>query len=170
MINGTWQPLAGGGSGSAPADYGAQATIPGFGTAFGAGRNLVFNITSGVIALSGMSFDASQLTISPTTGALDFNSPFGSGSTDLSGLFGSNQATAGNLSIVGGTATLTIPVQITQTLTLVSPGDTTITLAGNIVATAVVPEASTSYLLIAGGIFLVIALRMQRRLSASSKH
>jgi len=53
---------------------------------------------------------------------------------------------------------------------LVSPGDTTITLAGNIVATAIVPEASTSYLLIAGGIFLVIALRMQRRLSASSKH
>jgi hypothetical protein len=165
-INGTWQPLPGGGAGSAPADYGA--TQPMF-SVFGAGRNIVFNITSGVIVVSAGNFDASQLTISPTTGDLDYRSILGGASTDLSGLFGSNAATAGNISIVGGIATLTIPVQITETLSLNSTNDTTITLAGNIVATAVVPEGSISSLLIAGGIFLVVARRAQRRLFASSK-
>ena len=165
-INGTWQPLPGGGAGSAPADYGAtQSTF----SVFGAGRNIVFNITSGVIAVSSGNFDASQLTISATTGDLDYRYSGGSGSTDLSGLFGSNAATAGNISIVGGTATLTVPVQITQMLSLNSTNDTTITLAGTIVATAVVPEGSISALLIAGGIFLVVARRAQRRLSAFSK-
>jgi hypothetical protein len=168
-INGSWQPLPGGSTGSAPADYGAQASFGAAGTAFGAGRNLVLDITSGVITLSGTSFDASQLTISATTGQLDFNSPFASGSEDLSGAFGSNQATAGDLSVVGQIATLTIPVLITQTLTLVQPGDTTITLTGNIVATAVIPEGSTFQLIIVGGIVLAASLWSKRRLFASSR-
>lgn len=168
-ISGTWQPLPGGGSGSAPANYGGQASIPGFGTAFGAGRNFVLNITSGVVPLSGTSFDASQLTISPITGVLDFNSPFGGGSTDLAGLFGMNQATMGSISVVGGIATLNIPVQITQTLTLVSSGDTTITLTGNIVATAAVPEASTFQSIIFGGVLFLGGLWLKRRRLVSPK-
>lgn len=168
-ISGNWQPLPGGGSGAAPANYGGQASLGGLGTAFGAGRNFVFDITSGVIPLSGASFDTSQLTISPTTGALDYSSPFGGGSTNLSGLFGMNQVTMGNISVAGGIATLTIPVQITQTLTLVSSGDTTITLAGNIVATAVVPEASPFQLIALGGFLLVGGLWFKRRRPLSVK-
>jgi hypothetical protein len=162
-INGNWQPLPGGGSGSAPANYGGQASLGGFGIAFGAGRNIVLDITSGVIPLSGTSFDASQLSISPTTGALDYNSPFGSGSTSLAGLFGANMATMGDISVVGGIATLTIPVQITQVLTLVSNGDTTITLSGNLVATAAVPEASTFQFVLVGALLFAGGLWFKRR-------
>jgi hypothetical protein len=58
--NGIWQPAVGGGSGSALADYGAQAATFA-GTAYGAARNIVLDTTSPLLTLTGTNFDSSAL-------------------------------------------------------------------------------------------------------------
>ncbi|MEA3187595.1 MAG: hypothetical protein QOD99_1425, partial [Chthoniobacter sp.] len=72
LINGIWQPAVSGTAGTASADYGAQASFFGT-TGFGAVRNFIFSIASGTLTRTGNSFDASQLTLSTTSGNFDYN-------------------------------------------------------------------------------------------------
>jgi len=162
-ISGVWQPLPGGTTGSAPADYGVTASPFGI-LVLGAIRNLEFSLSSaGPITLTGNSFDATQISFLILSGDLDYNSSVGSGTFSLIGSSGANAASAGSLSIVAGVATLSIPVSYTQTSTV---GGLPVIAAfnGTLVATAIVPESSTANLLIVGALLLV-GWQVRRRAS-----
>lgn len=134
ITNGTWQPKAGGGSGSAPADYGAEATIPLVGTAYGAARNLVLDLTSPVLNLTQTNFDSSQLIISLVTNSspvLDYRSALQSGSLTLSGEATNSIAGGSFLSTNGNLLRLVIQIKAT----LAEPDNSVLTLTGEIVAT-----------------------------------
>ena len=139
--NGTWQPAAGGATGSAPADYGAvvQVNYPPFGfyTFDGAIRNFSLDVTSSTLPLSGTNFNGTNLIFSITSvnAALDYYSTIKAGSVALTG-YATNAVAAGATLITNGTKqTLTIPVSAQFTFTVLSPNDTKIILFGQIVAT-----------------------------------
>lgn len=161
--------------GSAPGQYGLLALIPGVaggpgpgGTGLVAARGLVADGRSGVIPLIGNSFDASQIVSTFVAGTADVNvlvlgTPV-VGTASLAGAFANNQLTAGTLTSVGGIKTLTIPILVEAPV--VVEGVTILeALAGQIVATAVVPEPSTLILAAVGGLAL---LAFGRRLSVKS--
>src|ERR1035437_2944922 len=62
QTHGSWQPLAGGGAGSAPANSGATELYGGFITVIAAFRSLEFDVTSPAIAVTSGQFDPSSLT------------------------------------------------------------------------------------------------------------
>ncbi len=143
-INGTWEPAAGGMAGSAPADYGIAFETVTFPPAFAAVRNLVFNMTSSSIGVTAGGFDSTQITLSASSGTTDYTGPLGSGTIDLTTLAsGPNRAMSGLLTINGNVETLTIPIQFSQTFTVISQNDTTATFTGTIVARATIPEPIT---------------------------
>ena len=140
--NGVWEPLPGGGQGTAPADYGAQASssFPPL-TAKAALRNLLLDVVSGTLPLNGTNFDASTLVFifpSNSTASLDYRVTgflSYSASQPLAG-YSTNAATsAGSLVTSGDKQTLRIPISVTLTFTLVSPNDSFLTLNGEFVAT-----------------------------------
>jgi hypothetical protein len=121
-ISGSWQPNINGGSGSAPANYGAQAQFLGTGRA--AVRDLVANATANSLPLTpdgagGYAFDSTQ-TLTILQGEADYAHPIGgSGRRDLSNLSAQNSASAGNLQDNGdGTFTLAVPIDLTLTTTI----------------------------------------------------
>ena len=74
QTNGSWQPLAGGGAGSAPADYGGVASS-GFVTANVALRSILLDVTSPPITVTSGQFDPSSLTFlfpASATSAIDY--------------------------------------------------------------------------------------------------
>ncbi|MBI2825242.1 MAG: PEP-CTERM sorting domain-containing protein [Planctomycetia bacterium] len=158
--------------GNGPGQYGLLALIPGVaggpgpgGTGLVAARGLVADSTSGVIPLIGNSFDASQLVSTFVAGTADVNvlvlgTPV-VGTASLAGGFANNQLTAGTLTSIGGIETLTVPI-FTEAPVVVQGVTVLETLAGQIVATAVVPEPSTLILAAVGGLAL---LAFGRRLS-----
>ena len=150
-ITGSWQPAPGMGAGTtAPADYGIAFTTSSTTNAYAAVRNLTLDLTSGAIPVTGTAFDASQISIS-SSGTTDYTSILGNGSVDLTTLGAKqNTATAGMLTMSGNIETLTIPVNITEMLSIVSPNDTTVTFTGTLVATETIPEPSTAALLFVG--------------------
>jgi hypothetical protein len=165
LVSGTWQPGLSGTTGSAAADYGAKATVVIF-TGVGAVRDFTFNISSGLLPRTGSAFDASQLTLSTTAGSFDYNVPsVKSGSQTLTGQSALDQLTAGMITQSGNVETLTIPISYTQTFTLLSANDSTLTVTGNLVAIAAVPESSSVSLLLCGGV-LLIAMSARRRWKA----
>jgi hypothetical protein len=171
-ISGNWQPAIGGTTGSAPANYGPKVEL-GIATAVGAIRNLVLVLLSDPISLSGTSFDASEVSLSTTSGAFDYNAGFfGSGSESLAGASAFNQMTNGSLTLSGNLQTLTIPVQYTSQFTLFTPNDAVLTLSGSIVATRAVPEPAPC--LLTGVGFLLTLRRFRFRsdatLSAADSH
>src|SRR5262249_31371731 len=93
--SGTWQPAAGGGSGSAPANYGAEVTVMVFITARAAVRSLVASISTGsALTVTGSgptySFPSTQL-LTITNGFADYNAGlFGSGRESLAGQSANN--------------------------------------------------------------------------------
>jgi len=133
--------------GNTTANYGGKITAAS-GTAFAAIRNLVANLGSAALTLgAGGTFTTGGEVITLTSAKIDFAGPvIGSGSWSLAGASGNNQATAASKLVIAanGTATLTIPVSGTLTLTTVKPNDTRITLAGQWVATAHVAPGSIS--------------------------
>ena len=139
QTNGSWQPLAGGGAGSAPANYGATGLFLGYIPVVAAFRSLLFDVTSPVIAVTGGQFNANSLTFlfpASATSALDYNAGFlGSGSKLLSGNATNNIAGLATLTTVGNQQTLTLGVNAQYTFTLLSAGDTPVNVAGQIVAT-----------------------------------
>ncbi len=137
ITNGVWQPAAGGAAGSAPADYGAQVSFIFFGTAYGALRNLVLDITSPLLTVAQTNFDSSKLIFSIVTNSnpvLDFNATslgYGSGSGPLSGDATNLTAAGSSVSASGGLVRLVVQVNTT----LADTNGTTLTFAGQIVAT-----------------------------------
>lgn len=134
ITNGVWQPAAGGAAGSAPADYGAKATIPLIGTGYGAGRNIVLDVTSASLALAQTNFDSSQLVLSAATNAnpaFDYRLALQGGSISLSGNFTNSIATGSFISTNG--SSLQLVIQINTTLS--GTNNSTLTLTGQIVAT-----------------------------------
>jgi hypothetical protein len=65
--NGSWKPLVGGGSGKAPADYGAEAIESEVITGYFADRNLQFDVASPQATLTNGGFNADLVTISCLT-------------------------------------------------------------------------------------------------------
>ncbi len=140
QTNGSWQPLAGGGAGNAPADYGGVATSVAA-TAYAAFRSIVLDVTNAPVPVTNGQFSASSLTFSFSTnvaGALDYRYSglaSGSGSKLASGNSTNNVATLATLTTNGNTLTLTLGVNVKFTFTLVSSGDTIVNVVGQIVAT-----------------------------------
>jgi SdrD B-like domain len=123
--------------GSSPADFGGAASTP-FGTADVAIRNAVANLTSAAITVAANgSFPSTGETIAMSKGEVDYLAPFvGTGSKTLVGLSSKNTGAASTLITSAGVETLTIPVKIVLTYTLLSTNDSTLTLSGKLVATA----------------------------------
>ena len=135
--NGVWQPAVGGGSGSAPADYGAQASLSIFGTGYGALRNIILDMTSPVLTITGTNFDSSALIFNatPTSGAaFDYHSSVKSGTLALTGYSTNTIANQASLSTNGSVVQLFIKVNTTYYFTLLAANDTPLTLTGQIVA------------------------------------
>jgi hypothetical protein len=143
LTNGIWQPGAGGGIGSAPADYGVSG-INSFNTPFsrfyyGAFRNIVLDVGSGLLPITGSFFDDGQLyfSLATNTAAFDYNCP------DL-GKSGSAPLTSGSVNLManshdlytnGVVRTLFIDIKLQFTYYVPSAGQSTITLTGQLVAT-----------------------------------
>lgn len=116
--SGNWQPLPGGASGSAPANYGGKIVIVIF-TANIALRNLAvsgFSETPLPLVGTGPYNFGSTQTLTVLAGAADYNAGFlGSGSTNIAGLSASNQApTSGTFEDLGnGAYRVTEPISLT---------------------------------------------------------
>ena len=133
-----------------PANYGMKATIFLVGTANATVINLVFDLTSGDLAVAANgTFSANTGTSATvTTGVIDYTgpSPIGTGSSSLVGSMASNQATtSGTLAIAGQTQTLTIPISATIPFTAISTDDSTATFTGKLVATRTLATPAVAY-------------------------
>jgi hypothetical protein len=137
--NGNWQPMADGTAGSAPADFGGTASA-GFASGVAALRNIQLDVISPTINISGGQFDSTNLTFlfpSNSLSSLAYNvSGLVSkhGSIALIG-YATNKVTAlGSLTTAGSQQVLTIPVDATFYLKVLSSSDTVIRLHGQLVA------------------------------------
>ncbi|MBN8249007.1 MAG: hypothetical protein J0L84_16385 [Verrucomicrobia bacterium] len=145
----SWEPGPDGANGSAPASYGGKATIgSGFFVvnAIAATRRLSFDVLSPPLALSGGSFDAEGVlfqfveTNNPT---LDYRT---SGLINLregrilAGLATNKVAGASSLITAGALQTLTLQLDATYLFELLTPGDSSLSLSGQLVATRVIPD------------------------------
>ncbi len=148
-ISGNWQPLVGGASGSAPADYGAKVSIPilppfVFANALIAARNLSSSLDSTTVPLAGTgstrTFPSSQNFV-VLSGDADYNAgSLGTGTQPLAGNSAVNQATTpGSITDNGdGTYKLFTPIDVTINDT-VSGQPAVYTIKGTLNATAVLP-------------------------------
>jgi len=137
QTNGSWKPLAGGGNGSAPADYGAVASSI-VGTVNAALRSILLDVTSPPIAVTNGQFDASGLTFlfpASATSAIDYRSSIASGSKLATGNGANNVAALSTITTAGNVQTLTIGVNVQFTFSLINSGDTIVNVVGQIVAT-----------------------------------
>jgi hypothetical protein len=137
--SGSWQPLPGGGSGSAPANYGGQTSIS-FASALAAVRSLTVTASTNAEPMtpdsSGTGYDfTSDQTLSIVTGNLDYHYSagiFGSGggTTSVAGYSAQNQASHGYIFGDGvSQLTLQAPIAVTYTATFSTPiGNVTATL------------------------------------------
>lgn len=139
LTNGSWQPKADGTAGSQPADFGGKASL-GFASGLAALRGVRLDVLSPAINLNGSQFDSTNLTFlfpSNSTSSLSYNV---SGLVSKQGAialigYATNKVTAlSSLSRVGDQQVLSIPVDATFYLTLVSANDTVIRLQGQLVA------------------------------------
>jgi hypothetical protein len=138
--NGSWQPKADGTAGSEPADFGGQASVAGLASGVAALRDIQLDAISPAVNLTSGKFDSSSLTFlfpsnSPSTFAYNVSGLLPKhGSVVLTG-YATNKVTAlGSLATVGNQQVLTIPVDATFLLQLISPNDTVIRLQGQLVA------------------------------------
>jgi hypothetical protein len=145
--SGTWQPAVGGGSGSAPANYGGQITIA-FVTARAAVRNFAANVTSSALNVDGSgNFPVNSLTLTTTAGTADYNAGIiGSGTASIAGQSATNAATTSG-SVVntpgGGPGDFDLSVPIDITITQVVQGMTAhLRAMGTVTAHAQTPVIS----------------------------
>ncbi|HVV71194.1 MAG TPA: hypothetical protein VHI52_06800 [Verrucomicrobiae bacterium] len=138
--SGSWQPNADGTTGSQPANYGALAVTL-LGTGVAALRDVLLDVTSPAISLSNGQFDSSSLTFlfpsnATTAFAYNISGSFVSthGAEPMTGYATNKVTKLGSLTSAGGAETITIPVNATFLLSLVSANDTSITLQGQLVA------------------------------------
>ena len=122
---GNWQPLAGGNSGSAPADYGGR--VVSLGAVFAIRDLRAAPSTAAALTMSGAgatrTFLSTQIMTTVTNGSLDYNAGIlGSGTNSLIGSVGSNDAGTADGSftdLMDGTARLTNPVNASFMTTLI---------------------------------------------------
>jgi hypothetical protein len=138
--NGSWQPKGDGTAGSEPANFGAQASSF-FASAKAALRKTQLDVISSAITMTNGQFDSRGLTFlfpsnAPSTfcyavtGALNQ-----SGFEPLRGYATNAIATLSSLTTSGTQQTLTIPVNATFVLSLLSANDSSFTVKGQLVAT-----------------------------------
>lgn len=142
QTNGVWRPAAEGAPGSDWADFGAEGSI-GFASGEAAARDIQLDVESGVIPLTGGSFDAASLVVFFPVDApsvLDYRAVIfvvpQAGSLDLQGYATNDVATAATLVSEAGVETLTIPVDARYSFTLLTEDDTELNVVGQVVATA----------------------------------
>jgi hypothetical protein len=155
QINGSWQPAVGGIPGTAPADYGGTNTED-VGTGGGgihlpgnfALRNVTFDLTSSVLAMTNGSFDSSSLTclLLTNTTTIDYyystnTVATNSGSQFLNGYAANTLAAGASVSTNAGMRKLVLPVnaQFIASIAFPSDNDTAITFTGQLVATTAPP-------------------------------
>jgi hypothetical protein len=144
LTNGNWAPLASGGAGNAPANYGAHVSFAGgFVTADVALRSVLFDVTSPPVPVSSGQFNPSGLTFlfpATATSSLDYRptSFVTPGTKLLAGYASTNVANLASLATVGTQQTLTIAVDTTFNMQISSPGDTVVRVVGQLVATRTV--------------------------------
>jgi hypothetical protein len=166
-VTGQWRPQAGGGPAAGDpgtgqaANYGLQLNGGALGNAYAAIRELEFNVTSGPQAVAGGAFASTQM-LNVASGLFAFNLPPAfmtpPGEDDLSGDTLTNaSAAASTYAVTGSTATLTIPIEITD------QDDLTIVYSGRLVATATIPEPAGSILTMIGLISLLLSRRSVRQ-------
>ncbi len=145
--NGDWAPLPGGKNGSAPADFGAKASVI-IATADAAARNIEFALTSEGIDLNtdGTGFSPSGITIGiPEESAAAVDIAVGgflpvNTSQSLAGLSGENASSEmATLTIVDNIQTLTLPIQTDVSFRVATPDDATLTFTGTIIASREIP-------------------------------
>src|ERR1700733_2454800 len=135
QTNGVWQPAVGGATGSAAADYGAQASISVL-TGYGAARNVVLDLNSPLLAVTGTNFDSSALVFLFATNSVstfDYRIFTESGSLVLTGYSTNTIANAASISTSGGVQTLII--EFNTQFSFTSPITAVLDLNGKIVAT-----------------------------------
>jgi hypothetical protein len=142
VINGDWSPQALGVAGTAPADFGAQASGGGIsGTA--ALRDLLLDLESEtVLPLSQGTFNADGLLFrfpEDAPSAFDYRVQvfiFVENGRELLAGYATNRiATAGSLTTEGSTQVLQIPIDATVSFELLDPGDSQLTIKGQLRAT-----------------------------------
>lgn len=139
--SGSWLPDENSAPHAAPANYGPEATLFGIAKIYGALRNIVLDVNSSELNITGGgSFNGTNLVFSSTSAAavLDYYSSLTSsgGSVALNGYATNAIATGASLTNSGGTQTLVIPIDATYSFTLLSANDTTVHLKGQLVATS----------------------------------
>lgn len=140
-------PLPGGASGSAPAAYGAKANVKIVvgpvslnSTANAAARSVNFDLESLDLNRTPTGFDARGITFRIPESAntkLDYRTSGNLtllGSQAITGLAG-NRGVQGKLESIGGVETLTIPFDASYFFEILTPNDTEIKFAGQLVAT-----------------------------------
>jgi hypothetical protein len=167
VTNGTWEPGPGGTNAAAPADYGGQiANFLVNGKA--AVRDVVLDVTSDVLPVSGVTFPAQgvQFNFVPTgTSAIDYtySITLGSSGTGSQALIGSSTnsiSTNATLVVQGSETVLTIPVDISGSVTVLAPNDLQYRFRGKLVgraSSASVPLQISSFGLAAGQLNFTIA-------------
>ncbi|MCX6928371.1 MAG: hypothetical protein NT154_34955 [Verrucomicrobia bacterium] len=137
--SGSWQPKGDGTAGSESANFGAQASSF-FASAKAALRKIQLDVISSALTMNNGQFDSRGLTFlfpsnAPSTfcyavtGALSKN-----GFEPLGGYATNTIATLSSLTTSGTQQTLTIPVDATFVLSLLSPNDSSFTVKGQLVA------------------------------------
>lgn len=150
LTNGTWQPDANGASGSAPADYGGQASAF-VSQAKAAVRDLQLDVTSGAIPVTNGQFDSSSLVFQiplNSSSALDYQVTglaATQGRISLAGLATNAVATTATLVTSGTTQTLTIPIHAGYQFTMLTSNDLELLLSGQLVATRTVTTGGQTF-------------------------
>lgn len=139
QTNGVWKPGPGGASGSAPADFGAQASTV-LGSIRGALRNLQLDLISGPIEIKDGQFNAIGLTFAFLTNSgasFDYDAGLilGAKGLPLSGM-STNIVSDASLTSTPEGQTLTIKVDTEFKFTAFLENDSTVHLSGMLVATA----------------------------------
>lgn len=140
QVNGNWEPKIGGAAGTDPADYGGQASNF-FATVKAALRNLLLNVTSATLPVSGTNFNASAIEFAfpaSSSSSLDYRVTgltSDSGTRTLSGVASNAVGSTGTLVTAGDRQELTIPIDTTFQFNLITPNDVTLRLTGSLVGT-----------------------------------
>jgi hypothetical protein len=155
-VNGNWQPLADGGDGSAPADYGGKITgqvviiFPINVTVNFAGRDFIFGMTSGALNVISNQIDLSSTDVTFSSGSIAYRSSLGtpSGSETVVDQGGTLSGT-GTLSTLsqGGLVYETLTVPTNTSFDIMADATTTIhlTLTGQLFGKFLIPASDGDY-------------------------